>query len=163
VSERTTFKTLSDVKGGIVMEVLSYKIADTRNGEAIIATVIMPEHEKTRGETTLVLPIRFAEECERKVPCLLFYDGVKKLTGGKKCHEVKLIKPNDGAVFHESDDEADDEASDGGESRGDSQKLSIEDFIPTCPTCGETDELCLGRCIICSEHQPLNGGQCHCR
>jgi hypothetical protein len=165
VGERTGFKTLSDVEAGVVMEVLSYKISDTRNGDAVIATVIMPQHEKTRGETTLVLPIRFAEECERKVPCLLFYEGVKKLQGGKKCHDAKLVKLNDGVVFHDSDDEADDEASDdeGYEGSGaGSQKMSILDFVPTCSTCGETDELCLGRCDACDGHQPLNGGQCRC-
>jgi hypothetical protein len=166
VGERTGFKTLSDMEPGVVMEVLSYKISDTRNGDAVIATVIMPEHEKTRGETTLVLPFRFAEECERKVPCLLFYEGVKKLQGGKRCHDAKLIKANDGVVFHDSDDEVGGEASDDDDSEeeegGGKRLLSVKDFMPSCPICGETDERCLGRCAVCNDHQPLSGGQCPC-
>ena len=159
VDERRGIKTLSDVEGGVVIEVLSCKIGDTRNGDAVIATVIMPQHQKTRGETTLVLPMRFAEEMQRKAPCLLFYGGIKNLQGGKKCHDVTLVKANDGVVFHESDEEADDESSDGEE---EANVMSIKDFMPTCPTCGATDEHCIGRCSVCNEHQPLNGSQCRC-
>lgn len=150
---------------GIVMEVLSFKPTETRNGEAIALTVILPEHANTRGETTLIVPNRFADECERKVPCLLFYEGCKKLEGGKRCHEVKLIKLDDGAVFHDSDDECfdeDDEASD--EDAGDDEPmLSINDFLPNpCPSCKKSGENCFGYCGRCKAHQPPDGSQCRC-
>jgi hypothetical protein len=167
LSDRVGIKTLSDMKANTVMEVLTCKTADTRNGEAVAATVILPEHATTRGETTLFLPLRFWEECERKVPCLLYYGGVKALDGGKRCHDVKLIKADDGVVFHESDDEgvAGDAWTEDEDDEGKTieyHMTSVADFEPTCPTCGQRGEACPGPCDRCNEHQPINGSQCRC-
>ena len=96
-------KNLTEIPAGTVMEVLAYRIAETKNGEVVVATVVLPEHEETRGETTLVIPGRFAEECKMKVPCLMYYAGKKQLEGGKQCHNATLIKVGDGTVFHASD------------------------------------------------------------
>ena len=168
IAERVGIKTLTDVEANTVLEVLAFKKTETRNGEAVALTVILPEHASSRGETTLFVPIRFLEECERKVPCLLYYGGVKSLDGGKRCHDVKLITPDDGSIFHDSDDEgvADDEWSgeDDEESKAiEAHMLSIDDFLPTCLTCGQSADVCTGRCSRCNAHQPLDGGQCHCR
>lgn len=146
------------MKPGTIMEVMSFEQIETCNGPAVGLKVILPEHEKTRDETAMTIPIRFIGECEKKVPCLLYYQESKKLEGGKRCHNVRFVNPDDTTIFHASDDEADDEASDSEETQG----YSIEDFMPTCTTCGESNQLCLGRCSRCHGHQPIDGSQCRC-
>jgi hypothetical protein len=151
------------MKENDVVEVLSYARAETRNGDAISLKVILPEHKETREETAMIIPLRFEEECEKKVPCLLFYHGQKKLDGGKKCHQVSFLKPDDPTVFRESDDEDDSDDDDDARSDGEAEhRLSINDFIPKCLTCGKSGESCFGFCKLCNAHQPLNGSQCRC-
>jgi hypothetical protein len=158
VEERIRPKTLSQLRKDDVVEVLSHESIDTCNGPAISLKVILPEHKASREETSMTIPFRFKEECDKKVPCLLLYDGVKKLDGNKKCHQVAFRQPDDPTLFHESDQEDEDKDNES----DDEEELSIEDFTPLCPTCGLKGELCYGSCPVCHEHQPLNGSQCRC-
>jgi len=133
------------------MEVLSYRPLETKNGKAIILNVVLPEHGSSRAETQLLVPGRFHEECEEKVPCLLYYNGMKDLDGGKQCHDAKLIRTDDGIVFHQSDD--DDEDGNGDD---------VADFVPICQDCQLHPDLCPGHCLRCNTHQSLDGTQCAC-
>jgi len=148
IKERVAQKNLSDIPPKTVMEVLAFRPLATKNGQAIILTVILPEHESSRGETQLLVPGRFLEECQEKVPCLMYYDGKKDLDGGKQCHDAKLIRIDDGTVFHDSDDE---------------EGFSIKDFLPICPDCQLQPDLCTGYCQVCQSHQPPDGSQCVCK
>jgi len=148
IEERVSQKTLTNIAPKTVMEVLAYRPLDTKNGKACLLTVVLPQHESSQGETQLLVPGRFLEECEEKVPCLMHYGGRKDLDGGKQCHDARLIRIDDGAVFHQSDDEED---------------YVVKDFLPLCPECELSPEICAGWCPVCNRHQPLDGSQCVCK
>jgi hypothetical protein len=84
------------------MEGLKFESVETRIGPAVVITVIMTEETPSgdvRKPADIMIPNRFLDQCEKKLPCILYYDGVKNLPGGKRFHDLKFISPDDPRIF----------------------------------------------------------------
>ena len=129
-------KTLNDFEAGMILEAESWERRTTRLGEApfVMCAWTLDDGERKRGK--VILPTRLMSECEEKIPCVLYYEGKKILSGGKSCHALRFV--NDSDIGLED----------------------TEDNDSPCEECGE--KFCYGNCPICGNHQNFNGSQCRC-
>jgi hypothetical protein len=168
-------KTLNDFSAGTIFQADGYKKVKTKIGMACLVDV---KHEQfntktgrvSKSQFPLMIAERFGDDCENKLPCLLYYAGKKNIDGGKTCHQLTFIDPNDKVLNGEDEevkqrptfggDDDDDDADD-----DDDEQLEIVDHrsIP-CESCIQNGRTatCYGHCTSCGGHQPRNGSQCRC-
>jgi hypothetical protein len=158
LSEKVMFKTLSEIEPNTIAQVLSFRMTETRLGEAVLLDTVVWLTDDRKERMRLMVAKRHQSECEKKVPCLIYYEGVKVLSDGKSCHNLHFISPDDPIIFHEEEkmlasskdakdaDEKDDE--------------TTGDYIESCDACAMRNRICPGRCLKCDRH--LFAGQCNC-
>jgi hypothetical protein len=158
LGEKVAFKTLSEVGPNTVAQVLSFQTTETKFGEALLLDTVvwMPDGQKER--VRLLAPIRLQNECEKKVPCLMYYAGVKVLGDGKSSHNLYLISPTDPMIFY--DEEKPSSSSKGVKVIEEKDDETLNDYIESCDTCAMVNRVCPGRCTKCDRH--LYAGQCNC-
>jgi hypothetical protein len=142
------FKTLTDFPAGSAFVASTFKMTDTKNGEACLVEVqyTLPNGKKTNA--TLMVAERFKEQCETKLPCLLYYGGKKDIGSGKQCHQLSFVDP--GSELLDEDD-------------GSDADIEVVDTFTPCEDCTKNKRYCYGFCPRCCGHQPHSGGQCDCR
>ena len=159
LSEKVAFKTLSEIEPNTIAQVLSFQTTETRMGEAVLLDSIIWLDDNQKERVRLMVAKRHQSECEKKVPCLIYYEGIKKLSDGKSCHNLHFISPDDPMIFYEEEktpttrsrgtkvaDEKDDEV--------------MSDYVAPCESCAMINRVCPGRCSKCDRH--LYAGQCNC-
>ena len=88
-------KTLNDFEAGMILEAESWERRTTRLGEALFVKCTWTSDSGERKHSKVMLPTRLTRECEEKIPCALYYEGKKILSGGKSCHALRFVNDSD--------------------------------------------------------------------